>query len=227
MYGKVPCFAETSNTKRFKEGLRRLEMRGAPESTILLVSGKVGLGKTRTVRHHAVQRSLPYVRLKPEATVGWMLAEICDAMGLEPPHGRPARFEIICENLKKGLIADEIENGLERRGACIDMLRQIGEETELPIVLVGREKAAQAVARYPQIYSRVTAVVQYQSMLPEDYQAVADAYGIKLDRAAAVAMEKLAQGTMRLGMNAIKTLMDNAERTGNQHVTLKEMEALL
>lgn len=230
MYGtNLTHFALTSNVKLFLAGLRQVEQRGAPEATIMLLGGDVGLGKSGTAQWHAVQKGLPYIRLKPKTSTGWVLSDLCVALGLLPPRASQDRFALVCARLVKmgkGLIADEIENGLADNGAAIDTLRAIGDETELPIILVGRGHVTQNVGRIAPVASRISANVTYLPLQPDDFALLARGYGLKLAEKEAAEITRRTGGSLRLGMNLLRNLVEAARRASTDTVTLKMLEAV-
>lgn len=229
MYGEdfVPHFAQTSNVRRWHEGIKKLENRGAAEATIMAVTGEVGLGKTRTAKWYSAQHTMPFVSIKPNASIGWVLSEICRALGQVPPQTLDLRFQLITKRLtklNKGLICDEVEHALSDGGVVLETLRHIGQETEQPIILVGRGHIVQSLAKFDAVYSRVSAVVEYKPMIADDYDNVAMAYGLALEKGVGSKLVSLTGGRMREGMSFIKQLMDMTQRGGSNKVSLPMLD---
>ena len=229
MYGDVKHeFVKTSNVKRFEAGVLRLEQRGAPEATLMVVGGNVGLGKSGTGQWFAAQHGYPYVRLKPAASRGWLLGDICAALSM-PTAGRiDQRFKDISKAMVKrrvGLVVDEVEHGLAGGGATLEMVRALGDDTEQPIILIGRGHVKSSIERVEAVWSRVSAVVDFERLTADDYAALAKAHGLTADPRVATAMCAKAEGSLRLAMNLLKRLRATAERARSNVITADMVEA--
>ncbi|WP_374467427.1 AAA family ATPase [Ferrovibrio sp.] len=223
MYGaNVSTFVRVGNVKKFLGGISALEERGAPEATLMVVAGEVGLGKSSTARWYAVQNRLPYVVMKPQATPGWLLDDLCRAMGLQPPRYAKDRFNLIIQHMAKtnrGIVIDEVEHALANAGAALEQLRAIGDATELPIILVGREYVGQKIARIPAVKSRVTSTVTFQAVTREDFGQLLTAFGLNVQGDVASRLVKATGGSMRLGMNELRRLRDWSDQNKGKPVT--------
>lgn len=210
MYGEtIPTFSKIGNVKRFLQGYAALEDRGAPEATLMLVTGEVGLGKSSTARWFAVQQGLQYVVLKAGATPGWVMTDILRSMGVQAPQKGEDRFNLIIRQmakLQKGLVIDEVENGLDHGGKVVDQLRIIGDATELPIIMVGREYVGQRLARYSAVNSRITSTVAFKPLVAADFATLLQDFKIAADADVAAALVKATNGSLRLGMNELRNL---------------------
>ncbi len=229
MYGDTKHeFVKTSNVKRFEQGVLRLEQRGAPESTLMVVGGNVGLGKSGTGQWFAAQQGYPYVRLKPEAKPGWLLGDVCAAMAMHAAAKLEQRFKDIARTMVKrrvGLVVDEVEHGLANAGATLEMVRALGDDTEQPIILIGRGHVKSSIQSIDAVWSRVSAVVDFEQLTPEDLALLAKAHGLVADPRVATAMCSKVEGSMRLTMNLLKRLRATAERARSAVITAEMVEA--
>jgi DNA transposition AAA+ family ATPase len=210
MYGDtVRTFSQIGNVRRFKVGYAALEDRGAPEATLMLVSGEPGLGKSSTAQWFAAQQGLQYVVVKKKPTPGYVMNDILRSMGVEAPFSSEAKFNLIIRQmakLQKGLVVDEVENGLLDGAAVIDQLRIIGDATELPIVMVGREYVASKLAKYNHIEQRITSAVPFKPLVAADFRTLLDDFKIQADADVPDALVKATKGSVRLGLNELKRL---------------------
>ncbi|WP_374631775.1 AAA family ATPase [Ferrovibrio sp.] len=221
-------FVRTSNVKRFEAGILRLEQRGAPEATLMVVGGNVGLGKSGTGQWFAAQTSYPYVRLKPNAKPGWLLGDICAAMAMHSASKLDQRFKDIARAMVKrrvGLVVDEVEHGLSDSGKTLEMVRALGDDTELPIILIGRGHVKSSIQRIDAVWSRVSAVVDFERLTGDDLALLAKAHGLTADPRVATAMATKAEGSLRLTMNLLKRLRATTERARSTTITLDMVEA--
>lgn len=224
----VAPFVKIGNVKSFLHGLEALEERGAPEATLMVVSGQVGLGKSSTLRWHAAQNRLPYVVMKPNASAAWLLDDLCRAMGLQPPRGAKDRFNLIIGHMAKtgkGVVVDEIEHGLANAGQALEQLRAIGDATELPIIMAGREFVLQKIARIPAVQSRVTSTVHFQPLTRDDFAMLLAAYGVECKGDVAGRLVAKTDGLARTGMNEIRRLIEWRRVNKGQAVTPELIDA--
>ncbi|MCE7915839.1 MAG: ATP-binding protein, partial [Nitrosomonas sp. PRO4] len=77
-------FVKTSNFEKFQEGLTAVEGRGAAESSLLLVTGEAGYGKSETVDQWAVQVGAAYLRAKTDWTPRYFLTELAEHLKVDP-----------------------------------------------------------------------------------------------------------------------------------------------
>lgn len=69
-------FVKTRNYQKFQEGLAAVDGRGAAESSLLLVTGEAGYGKSETVDQWAVLSGAAYLRAKTHWTPKVFLTEL-------------------------------------------------------------------------------------------------------------------------------------------------------
>lgn len=223
MYGEtVPTFSRIGNVKRFMQGYAALEDRGAPEATLMLVSGEPGLGKSSTARWFAAQQGMQYVVLKAGATPGWTMNDILRSMGQQAPSRNEERFNLIIRQmakLQKGLVVDEAENGLADSAKVIDQLRIIGDATELPIILVGREFVGQKIARFNAIEQRITSAVTFKGLTAPDFGTLLADFEIPAAADVPAALAKTTQGSVRRGMNELRRLQTWSRMNKGKPVT--------
>ena len=164
----------TSNTARFLAAVQALQHRGADEACLVVVDGEPGLGKTKVIRHWAVQNQVCYIRAKREWTPAWMLRELLDGIGVTPDRTTEQMFRQAVERLgmhqatalREGrtyaLVIDEADHivGSTRQ---METVRDLSDAVELPTILVGMGHIRSKLSRLPQIASRVAAYVE---MLP-------------------------------------------------------------
>lgn len=170
-------FVKTANVQAFLAGLNQLEERGAPEASMMLVSGDAGYGKSRTAQWWSVQTGEAcFIRLKAASTPHWVLTDLVRELNQDAP-------ERTCEKLfaqavgalvqnPRPLVIDEVESGLHDI-KVIETLRDIADTTEVPVVMVGREYVAAHLKRYRQIDSRISARVDFQPVGEADVALLA------------------------------------------------------
>lgn len=159
-------FVETSNYRRFLDALTRVDDRGALESCIVVVDGKPGLGKTKTMDRWQSLTGSVYLR----AQKWWEWSDFTYALLAEigvknPPRGRTKRFEAIIERLDTmagdaiaedrqfSLVLDEVD-GISTKAEIMETIRGISDLKYIPTILVGMGTLRDNLRRFPQIESR-------------------------------------------------------------------------
>lgn len=126
-----------------------------------VVCGRVGVGKTRTLREYAERHPQTLmIEANPAMTASSLLLEILGLLGGEKPTGMDARFVAVMRALTQTnylLIVDEAEH-LNAR--AMHYLRRIRDKAGVGVVLSGTEKLHEllkpTVGQFDQIRSRVS-----------------------------------------------------------------------
>lgn len=174
-------FVKTGNVSRFLAGLSAIQQRGAGEACLMVVDGVPGVSKTTVVQWWAVQQDAVLIRAKTKYTAAWLLRDLMEALGIredlrktEDLYRRVVRElagrKAVATKAGRlfGVAIDEIDHVLsERRRAeeILETLRDLSDILEIPVVLVGMDRVRPALAKHPQITSRVGAYVEF---LPAD-----------------------------------------------------------
>lgn len=210
-----PVFATTGNVERFLSAFGQLERRGAPEASMMLVTGEAGHGKSRTVQWFAAQQGGIYLRAKAAWTPHWMLREVVSELGQQPERHNEGLFSQALKPLAadpRPLVIDEIEHALHD-SKCLETVRDLSDLTEIPVILVGMEGVTRRLQRYPQLSSRVTQTVTFGALTVEDVQAVlGQICEVETANGAAEEIYRQTGGFIRELMDAIA----ETERTGGR-----------
>lgn len=182
-----PTFVETENVRRFYGKLTAYQERGARETCLIVVDGKPGLGKTKTVRRWMSLTGSIYLRAQPGWDYSWFLQEMLVQMGIEARsiRGRREKFKRITEELKErsrkaafsgklfGVIVDECDH-ISSRTEIMEGIRGVSDMTFLPTILVGMGTLRDNLRRFPQIDSRAPHKVDFQPLPITDTKALID-----------------------------------------------------
>lgn len=128
--------------------------------TFGIVTGFVGVGKTRTCMEYKAAKSQTLLILSsPQMTPGVLLNQLLLQLGASVPSGLDRKFEEVVRSIKGSnhlIIVDEAENC---SGQALHYLRRIRDMAEVGVVLVGTEKLHALIApqrgQFDQIRSRV------------------------------------------------------------------------
>lgn len=160
-----PGFVLTSNVRRFLTAFEAVEGRAAPEASFLLATGMAGFGKSRTGQWWALQQNAIYLRCKAAATPHWVLTDLVRELGEQAPaRSVESLFGQAIGVLAvrpQAIVLDEVEQALDHGAKVLEALRDVTDTVEVPLILLGREYVAPRLKRHPQIWSRITAHVEF------------------------------------------------------------------
>ena len=139
---------------------------------MVIVLGELGEGKTITVLDFCLHNSVPsyYYRCSPNTTMNSLLIFIANAIGVRIIGGNDEVQNRIQRKLQQDpnycFVFDEAEYLAYGNGTKIDVLRQIFDETDVPIILCGtyvlkdlisgeRKKNKNKTHNRPQIFRRL------------------------------------------------------------------------
>ncbi len=164
-------FVRTSNVDRFLSSIGAVEDRGASEACFLLVGGQAGYGKSRTGAWWAIQNNAVLIRVKAAATPHWVMSDLVKELGEQAP-ARTVEdlFGQALGSLAKNrrpIVLDEVEHALHDLRA-FEIIRDISDLVEVPIVLIGREFVAGRLKRHRQIWTRISAIADFQPATMDD-----------------------------------------------------------
>lgn len=167
-------FARTQNVKNFINMMNNLQNRAEGVPGMALVYGDPGLGKTQTVLWWALQNDAIFIRCTNLMTGKWLLEEIVEELG-EIPFFRSVDLFKQCTksltNTPRIIIVDEIDYLVADKKA-IETLRDIHDETNVPIILVGMGMADKKLMRYKHLYDRLSEILKFKSFKLEDIKTI-------------------------------------------------------
>ncbi|MBF0165415.1 MAG: ATP-binding protein, partial [Magnetococcales bacterium] len=231
-------FSIISNVQRFLAGVIDVEARGAAESCLMVVDGKPGLGKTRTMEWWAAQNGAVYQTASPGWSVCYMLREILKATD---PSVKPGRSEEkLIEQLKEalvyrnksmraqgnifGVVIDEAES-VVRNKRLVETLRiDLSDELEIPFILVGMDGLRSDMAHTtPQGVSRVSRFVGFTPLTLEDAaQLVAELCEVEVREDLVAYLHKTTKGYIREMYNGLSRIESYGKKNPGS-VGIKEM----
>lgn len=141
-------------------------LKNKPESIskIGLVYGEAGLGKTKTAIYLAIQHDAIYIRATNSMTPKWLLEEIAKELD-EIPRFYTADVFRQCVNALKNkpqlIIVDEIDYLLADFRA-IESLRDLHDETDVSIILVGMNLAKHKLKKHNHLLDRVSEIYHFE-----------------------------------------------------------------
>jgi DNA transposition AAA+ family ATPase len=171
-------FAKTSNVRAFLDAMTRLKSRAEGIPGMALVYGRPGLGKTKTALWWTLQdqSNAIFVRTKKLMTGRWLLEEIAAELGEAPKNKVSELYRQVRDRLidnPRTVIVDEVDY-LAYDARVIETLRDIHDDTDVPMVFIGMQEADRKLRRYTHLFSRFSEVVLFDKLTLADVVSIAE-----------------------------------------------------
>ncbi len=169
-------FVKTTNVKNFIGLVVNLLNKPKNIPKMGLIYGEPGLGKSQTALWLACKYDAIYLRATNLMTGRWLLEEIAKEMDEIPRYLTSDNFNLIVQKLKQKpqlIIVDEIDyliNNLK----TIEILRDIHDETDCPIIFVGMGLALKKLERYKHLFDRFSEIVKFETFSINDLKQIFD-----------------------------------------------------
>ena len=160
-------FVRTENDKRFRTALAQKESRGAAESGLIVVHGRAGEGKTRTLHNWASGCGAVMLTANPSWTVRRMMVELAEQFQIviKGPWEAVLESRIAAEEIH--LVVDEAGFALADNAACLERLRSITDKSGTLLVMAVMERDMARLKQHDQITSRATLCPFHTSTLAD------------------------------------------------------------
>ncbi len=203
-------FAITKNVQRFMAGIEAVRTPIRGRIGMMLAFGPPGTGKTEAGMWYSAQNDVPYIRAKDITSRRGLLSNIVAELGEAPAFRSDSLFDQAVEQLlerPRTILIDEIDYLV--RGGMIEILRDINDITNVPIVMMGMEHADKKIKRFRHLFDRISAVVHFELFdVAEINNLAAQICETPLTQAAVAYIHRQSQGKLRL----ITTWMSRAEQ---------------
>lgn len=216
-------FVKTENAKRFRAHVALQESRGSQESGWVVVHGRPGEGKTRTLHNWASENSAIMLTAQVDWTVRRMMLELADKLGIEPSTGFERRIEEVIAAEEIPIVLDEAGFALSRSAACLERLRGVTDKTCTLVVIVLMEQDVPKLARRTQISSRARICEFHKSTLADVAATCMQLSEVEIAPALIARIHEDTDARMRLVMSAIHVVETVAKRLGKQCVGLEDV----
>ena len=167
-------FVKTTNVKNFIGLVENLLNKPKNIPKMGLVYGEPGLGKSQTALWLACKYDAIYLRATNLMTGRWLLEEIAKEMDEIPRYLTSDNFNLIVQKLKQKrqlIIVDEIDY-LMNNLKTIEILRDIHDETDCPIIFVGMGLAHKKLERYKHLFDRFSEIVKFETFGVNDLSQI-------------------------------------------------------
>ncbi len=158
-------FIKTRNVRNFIGLVEALKSKPKNIPKMGLVYGEPGLGKSQTALWLACKYDGIYIRASNLMTSRWLVEEIVREMDELPRYLTSDNFNIVISKLiqkPKIIFVDEIDY-LMNNYKSIEILRDIHDRTDCPIVFVGMGLAHRKLERYKHLYDRFSEIVKFET----------------------------------------------------------------
>lgn len=157
-------FVKTQNVKNFIGLVENLISKPKNIPKLGLVYGKPGLGKSQTALWLACKYDGVYLRATNLMTGRWLLEELVKELDEIPRFLTSDNFNIVVKKLKqnpKTIFIDEIDY-LMNNLKTIEILRDVHDETNCPIIFIGMGLAHRKLERYKHLYDRFSEILKFE-----------------------------------------------------------------
>lgn len=171
-----PIFVKTKNVKGFINLIYNLKNKPDNISKIGLVYGNAGLGKTKTAIYLSIQFDTIYVRATNKITTKWLLEEIAKELDEIPRFFTADIFRQCVNALKtnlKMIIVDEIDY-LLADFRTIETLRDLHDETGVPIILVGMQLSKHKLKKHNHLFDRISEIYNFTEFEYSDIKQITE-----------------------------------------------------
>lgn len=216
-------FVKTENAKRFRAHVTLQENRGSQESGWIVVQGRPGEGKTRTLHNWAAENGAVMLTAQVDWTVRRMMMELADKLGIEPSPGYERRIEEAIAADEIPIILDEAGFALSKGAACLERLRGVTDKTCTLIVIVLMEQDVPKLARRTQISSRARICEFHKSTLADITNACIQLSEVEISPTLIARIHEETDARMRLVMSAIHVIEAMAKRLGKKRIELDDV----
>ena len=167
-------FIRTKNVKRFVSLMEELQKLPPNIPKLALVYGEHGLGKTHSIIWWATRNDAIYVRANNEMTQNGLLKAIVEELGERAYFYMQENYNLILKHLKQNpqiIIVDEVDYLVGSKNV-IEILRDIQDNTGVPIILVGMGAMDKKIARFKHFEDRIYKKLKFEHFLPDDIKEI-------------------------------------------------------
>lgn len=164
-------FVKTKNVKSFIVLANKLKNTKNNAPKMGLVFGEPGLGKTNAILCWAIQQDALIITAKNGMTPRWLLKQLVSDLGEAPKILVADLFEQAVVKLVENprmIIVDEIDYLINNTRA-IETIRDLHDETGIPILLVGMGVVDKKLSRYKHFFDRIVDIYRF---IPFDFEDV-------------------------------------------------------
>jgi hypothetical protein len=217
------AFVKTKNAKLFDSKVASAQQRGAREGGLVVVTGRPGDGKTRTMETWTSIVGGIMLTAQVDWTPRRMMVEMAEKLGIDTKAGFEGRMQSMIVKGNISIVVDEAGFCLDNKAACLEKLRGITDKTTTLLILVfmARDVHRLTQSNVEQLGSRVNARCDFAKNSAEDIAgACLQLSEVPISAELAEHIHQKTDGSMRLAVNAIARIEAVARmRPTEQHST--------
>ena len=167
-------FVRTNNVKNFIGLVENLVNKPKNIPKMGLVYGEPGLGKTQTALRLVCKYDGIYLRASNLMTGRWLLDWLIKEMDELPRYLTSDNFNLVVKKLKtnpKVIFIDEIDY-LMNNFKTVEILRDLHDETDCPIIMIGMGLAHRKLERYKHLYDRFSEILKFETFGVSDISQI-------------------------------------------------------
>lgn len=167
-------FVRTNNVKNFIGLVENLVNKPKNIPKMGLVYGEPGLGKTQTALWLVCKYDGIYLRASNLMTGRWLLDWLIKEMDELPRYLTSDNFNLVVKKLKtnpKVIFIDEIDY-LMNNFKTVEILRDLHDETDCPIIMIGMGLAHRKLERYKHLYDRFSEILKFETFGVSDISQI-------------------------------------------------------
>ena len=167
-------FIRRNNVKNFIGLVENLVNKPKNIPKMGLVYGEPGLGKTQTALWLACKYDGIYLRASNLMTGRWLLDGLIKEMDELPRYLTSDNFNLVVKKLKanlKVIFIDEIDY-LMNNFKTVEILRDLHDETDCPIIMIGMGLAHRKLERYKHLYDRFSEILKFETFGVSDISQI-------------------------------------------------------
>lgn len=196
----IPSIAPLRNVAVLTHVIEQVQARAFTLPGMASFTGPSGWGKTTSVTWNANEFDAHVVQIKDCWTPSYLGEAIIREIGAQPVRGVARMVDTIGAHLARTdrpLIIDDAQYALRKR--MIEMIRDIYESSQAPVILVGEEKMPQDLTKWENIHNRI---LTWERALPcneADAQRLAEIYaqGVSVEPDLLAAIVEASGGSIR------------------------------
>jgi len=225
-------FIRTDNYNRVAAAVEALVNRSPSLPGLGLIYGTAGYGKTAVVDHYYGAGETIYIRCMET----WRPRRLMEEMLQVMKAGQPLyRLDKLCDQVitgfkrwRKPLFIDEADYLFRQGGAMLDIVRDIHDMTQVPIILIGMEAIHGKLQKYGQFFSRIlpSAIVEFQPLtVPEITMITKSWTGLIIGPEAAALLGRFAEFDFRYIVGYLLTLEEACKVNAVTTISPKMIES--
>lgn len=224
---KRQTIATLRNVGRLLALVDRLQSRSDGVPGMGCFYGFSGLGKSMASSFVANTTGAIHVQVKSVWTNKRLCEAILDELGLQSRGTAADMVDLIADALARDnipLLIDEADF-LVKKG-MIEIVRDLYEMSEMPVILIGEELLPQKLKRWERVHGRIRSWVSAELADDRDFDLLREIRcpGIEIDPQLVAAIKKASNGSARRMVVNLDAVEEASRRVGRNRVSLEDCE---